>query len=174
MMRILPSLMALTLLAACGTANDDPSATTSAQNNQAAAAFVPPKTLPPTPVAGQAHAVPLTAYIGHYPRDAVDGVSFFDRTEVATALVAAVGDADLRHMMTGNTGVSVPIFAYRDRIGAHGCTPHDCAARNWTFLITPDGGSGTGCYHDAATMGDTSRWYDNDKPAVRPGDCPQV
>lgn len=87
--------------------------------------------------------------------------------------IAAVGDPKLRHMVIGRDGVTIPIFAYRGRIAAHGCEAHDCAAHNWTFVMSPDGGSASLCLHDAATMGDRSRWYDNDAPVLRPGDCPQ-
>ena len=142
--------------------------------NGAAPAFVPPPTQPPAPLPGQAHAVPLTAYVGRYPRDTIGGVTFFDRTEVANALITAVGDADLRAMIVGSGGVTVPIFRYRGQIGAHGCEPHNCGAHGWTFLMKPDGSAAIACFHDAATMGDSSRWYDNDKPIARPGGCPQA
>ena len=168
MRTILIATIALLPLAACGQ-ND----ATPAENNTAATAFVPPPVQPPAPLPGQAHQVPLTAFVGKYPTDTVDGVTFFDRTEVANALIGAVGDDKLRRLMTGRDGVTVPIFRSRGAIGAHGCEQHDCAGRNWTFLVSPDGGTARACFHDAAAMGATSRWYDNDTPVARPGDCPQ-
>ncbi|MDE0879704.1 MAG: hypothetical protein OSB00_13745 [Sphingomonas bacterium] len=145
-----------------------------APDDTTAAVFTPPRMAPPTPIEGQGHDTPLTAYIGHYPRDAVDGVSFFDRTEVANSLISAVGDPKLRHMITGRAGVTVPIFRYDGKIAAHGCEPHNCDAHNWTFLMAADGSGATACFHDAAAMGNTSRWYSNDAPVSRAGACPQV
>lgn len=162
-------LLPVALLSACHQRDEK-----DARANAAAAAFTPPPMQRPTPIAGQANVVPLTGYIGHYPRDAVNGVSFFDRSEVANALVAAVGDPKLRRMVVGRDGVTVPIFAHDGRIAAHGCEPHNCAAHNWTFLVTPNGASATLCLHDAAVMGDRSRWYDNDAPVLRAGNCPQA
>lgn len=164
-------LAPLLLLAACG--GNAPS--TSPADN-AAAAFVPPPTLPPKPVPGQEHSNPLTAYVGKYPGDAVDGVGFYDRTEVARALVDAIGDETIRRHFTSRDAVSVPIFRARDgRIAAHGCEPHNCDGADWTFFVSADGMQGTACYHDVEAMGATSRWYaPNTPPALRPGDCPQA
>ena len=162
-------LIPLLLLAACGSQTDKPA------DNTAAAAFVPPPTQAPTPIPGQAHSNPITAYVGKYPTDIVDGVGFYDRTEVARALVDAVGDDAIRRRFTSRDAVTVPIVSTRDqRLAAHGCEPHNCADANWTFLVAPDGSRGEACYHDAATMGATSRWYAaNAAPKSRPGDCPQ-
>lgn len=163
-------LVPLVLLAACGSRE-----TATRDDNAAAAAFVPPPTLPPKPLPGQEHSNPITAYVGKYPGDAVEGVGFYDRTEVSRALIDAVGDEKLRHRFTSREAVSVPIFRSRDgRIAAHGCAPHDCADTNWTFLVAPDGSRGEACYHDQATMAATSRWYAaGSPPRSRPGDCPQ-
>lgn len=164
------ALAPLLALAACGgeRAAEPP-------DNAAAAAFVPPPTQLPTPLPGQAHASPLTAYVGHYPGDAVDGVGFYDRTEVARALNDAVGDEGVRRRFLSRDAVTVPVFRLGDgRIAAHGCTAHDCADSNWTFLVAPDGSRAEACYHDAGTMGDRSRWFAaNRPPALRGGDCPQ-
>ncbi|MCP3734946.1 hypothetical protein M9979_08705 [Sphingomonas sp. RP10(2022)] len=163
-------LAPLLLLAACGSGgkSDTP-------DNAAAAGFVPPPTQLPTPIPGQEHSNPITAYVGKYPGDAVDGVGFYDRTEVSRALIDAVGDEKVRRRFTSRDAVSVPIWQAKDgRIAAHGCEPHNCSDVDWTFFVTADGARGEACFHDAATMGATSRWYAaNVAPATRPGDCPQ-
>ncbi|TPG13549.1 hypothetical protein [Sphingomonas oligophenolica] len=168
-MKTIPIVAGLLLLTACNkhdaVADNDQTAT---------AAFVPPKTQAPAPLPGQAHQVPLAAYIGKYPTDTVGGVTFFDRTEVANALIAAVGDDKLRRMITARDGVTVPIFAYQNKIAAHGCEPHNCSAHSWTFVMNPDASGAVACFHDEAAMGDTSRWVANDEPVTRPGDCPQA
>ena len=165
MRTILLSLL-LTLLAACGQSKDDPSAIPRG--------FVPPQTEGPTPIEGQAHTNPITAYIGKYPSETVGGVTFFDRTEVANALITAVGDEKLRRMITSRDGVKIPIFSSDGRIAAHGCEQNNCADHNWTFLLSPDGTHAEACFHDAAAMANTSRWYANDKPIPRAGTCPQA
>ncbi len=164
-------LAPLLLLAACGSG----AKTDVAADNAAAAAFVPPPTQKPTPLPGQEHSNPLTAYVGRYPNDAVDGVGFYDRTEVSQALIDAVGEEKVRRRFTAREAVSVPIFRTRDgRIAAHGCEPHNCDGADWTFLLAPDGSRGEACYHDGERMGATSRWYAASRqPVSRPGDCPQ-
>lgn len=159
----------LLLLTGCG--GGLPSA-----NETASAAFVPPVTAAPDPVAGQRNTTPLTAYVGRYPRDAVDGVSFFDRTEVANALIETVSDADLRATMIGREAVQVPIFRLGSRIAAHGCEEHDCDGRNWTVLVANDGNIAAAavCHHDAETMGNASQWSTRSGRERRPGGCPQA
>lgn len=156
------------LLAACGRSAPAP-------DNTAAAAFVPPPTQAPEPLPGQEHNRPITAYVGHYPADAVDGVGFYDRTEIANALIEAVPDEKVRRLMTGRDATSVPVFQTADgRIAAHGCEAHNCGDRNWTFMVAADGTHGEGCYHDADAMGATSLWYAGTAIAkTRPGACPQ-
>ncbi len=145
-------------------------------NAVAASGFVPPVTQAPNPVAGQRNVTPLTAYAGHYPRDAVDGVSFFDRTEVANALIDALPDEKLRHEIVGRDVTQAPIFRQGDFIAAHGCAPHNCGDRNWTVLIALDGNveNARVCFHDAATMKGNSRWSSRRDTAERPGGCPQA
>ena len=164
-------LASVLLLAGCGSGKR----ADSAANDTAAAAFVPPATQPPKPLPGQANSNPITAYVGKYPGDTVDGVGFYDRTEVSRALIDAVGDEKLRHRITSREAVTVPIFRTADgRIAAHGCEPHNCGDQDWTFFVAPDGTHGEACYHDAASMGAASRWYAaGTAPASRPGDCPQ-
>lgn len=137
-----------------------------------AAGFVPPAVEAPAPIAGQAQTTPLSRYVGKYPGDAVDGVGFYDRTEVANALIAAVPEEKLRRTIVNRDATQTPIFARDGRIGAHGCQPHDCGDDNWTFLVLDNGSGGTACRHELAD-GKTSRWYSGSaKPAIRPGDCP--
>ena len=94
----------------------------------------------PKPLPGQAHADALTAYVGKYPTDAVDGVGFYDRTEVARALNDAVGDERIRRRFVNRDAVTVPIFRTADgRIAAHGCMPHDCGDNDWTLMLGADG-----------------------------------
>jgi hypothetical protein len=165
--RFTTMLVAALAIAGCGKRDDDARA-------MAPAGFVPPVTQAPAPVAGQGHAVPLTAYVGHHPRDAVDGVSFYDRTEVANALIEAVPETALRRQIVGRDASQQPIFVAGRRIGAHGCDAARCEARNWTMFVAANGDANGAafCYHDAATMGDGSRWTTRAGSERRPGACP--
>lgn len=164
-MRAWLTCMIALLTAACGR-NEDA--------DQAARNFVPPVTLAPDALPGQTNATPLTAYVGRYPRDAVNGVAFFDRTEVANAFVDVAGDRRLRRLITGRDAAQVPIFRLGDRVAAHGCEPRNCGNHHWTVLIAANGDLGRAemCHHQSATMGDTSRWTTRTDVVQRPGGCP--
>ncbi|MGA1799653.1 hypothetical protein VH567_12845 [Sphingomonas sp. 4RDLI-65] len=159
------ALLAIPLLSGCGR-NDDP------VNAVAARSYKPPETRAPTPIPGQAQTTPITAYVGKYPHDAVDGVDFFDRTDVAAGLVAAVGDPKLRQTIRGRSGPATPIFTVGDRVAAWGCEQHNCGDHNWTVLVDAKRGKTEVCHHDAATMGARSDWYDGDAPVRRDAPCP--
>ncbi|KTW11977.1 hypothetical protein [Sphingomonas sanguinis] len=160
--------LALLALAACGGKDGDTDSDVAPGN------FTPPGTAKPTPVPGVAQVNPLTAYIGHYPSDAVDGVTFFDRTEVASALHEAVGDQKLVQRVMSRGAVTVPIFRRgKNGLAAHGCTPHDCADNNWTVEYDLKSAKARVCYHDRETMGDRSQWYMGGAPVTQPGECPQ-
>lgn len=137
--------------------------------------FVPPTPLPPRPIAGQTPLTSLDAYIGRSPHDPVEGVLFFDRTDVSTALVAAVKDERVRKEFREGTGPAQPIFARGQRVAAWACDGKGCEGRNWTFFLDPNTSKGEACFHDTATMGATSHWYTGGvKPVVRPGACPSA
>ncbi len=162
-MRVIHALLGISLLAAgCGDGSETPP-------NAAVADFEPPATQRPDPLPGQAQTTPLSAYLGRYPDEPVDGVGFFDRTEVATALDGAVTDPAVRRTIVRNTGPRTPIFRVGARIATWGCEAHECADRNWTLLIDPASGTGELCLHDGA---EGSRWYAGGPPVTRPGDCP--
>ncbi len=153
------------VLGGCGRQDDANTAT-------AATAYKPPATRAPTPIPGQAQATPITAYVGKYPHDAVSGVDFFDRTEVANGLVDAVGNAKLRAMIRGRSGPETPIVLIDGRVAAWGCEQHNCGDHNWTVLIDPKSGKTEVCHHDAAAMGTRSDWYAGAAPVRRAQPCP--
>jgi hypothetical protein len=161
------AVASIALLPACHHDADETSTEANAHG------FVPPTPLPPKPIAGQTPLTSLDAYLGHDPHEPVDGVEFFDRTDVSTALVAAVKDERVRKEFREGTGPARPIFARGERIAAWGCEGQDCANHNWTFFLDRNNSKGEACFHDAATMGATSHWYaGGEKPVVRKGDCP--
>ena len=162
------AMVAAALLAAC---HKDPADTPGMGNIAVAHGFHPPETRPATPLPGQVQTTPLTAYVGHYPSDAVDGVGFFDRTEVATALNEAVIDPLVRRAIMNGRGPQTPIFASGTRVASWGCEAHDCGDHNWTLFVDPATKKGIACYHEAA-MGHRSHWYAGAAPVTKPGGCP--
>ena len=169
--RLPGALLAIALLAALPACHRVDGAAAEADAN--AHGFVPPSPLPPKPIAGQTPLTSLDAYIGQDPHQPVDGVEFFDRTDVSTALVAAVKEERVRKDFREGTGPRRPIFERGRQIAAWGCDGQNCAGHNWTFFLDRTTGKGEGCLHDAATMGATSHWYAGSiKPMVRKGDCP--
>lgn len=163
-MRIAALVLASLPLVACGD-RDRPDA-----NATAAAGFEPPATQAPAPLPGQAHTQPLAAYVGHYPDDPVDGVNFFDRTEVATALDQAVTDPALRRAVVRADGPRTPIFRAGNRVASWGCEAHNCGDHNWTLLVDPATGKGELCAHE----GGRTLWRAGGPPETRPGDCPSA
>jgi hypothetical protein len=162
--RFIP-LLALALLVAC---NDASPATPPAN----ATSFVPPEDRVATPVPGQTPDTPATAYIGKYPNDPVGGVLFFDRTDIAKALIDAVRENATRAHFGESKGPEKPIFAQGGKIVAAGCDAQDCSGVNWAFLFEPTTGTGEACYHDTATMQDSSRWFVRGTHSMRAGACP--
>ncbi len=159
------AVLALPLLGGCGK-KEDPTDTLAASN------YRPPQTRAPTPIPGQAQTTPITAYVGKSPHDAVGGVDFYDRTDVASGLVTAVGDPKLRETIRGRSGPETPVFKVGDRVAAWGCEQHNCGDRNWTVIVDPKRGRTQVCYHDAETMGAKSDWYDGAAPVRRAETCP--
>ena len=156
---------AVLLLTGCGRSDD-------AVPDAAMVNYTPPAVRAPTPVAGQAQTTPITAYVGKYPHDAVGGVDFFDRTDVANGLIDAVPDAALRTMIRGRSGPQTPIFQRGTQVAAWGCEAHNCGDRNWMLAIDAKSGKTEACYHDADTMRDQSRWYAGGASTLRSGSCP--
>lgn len=167
MRALLLSLMLLPL-AACG--RGDQTTNRTADGN--AAAFVPPPVVRAKALPGQDNRPPLDVYVGKYPHDPVDGVGFYDRSEVANALIDAVGDEKMRHVIAGQA-TEVPIFVVGERLAAWGCEAHNCGPNHWVFLVRRDGTRGEACHHTDA-MGGASRWYAGGAPVMRPGDCPEA
>ena len=166
------ALAAALLAALVGGCHKEPATQANQGNIAVAHGFHPPGEQPATPLPGQSQLTPITAYVGHYPRDPVDGVAFFDRTEVAQALVGAVIDPKVRRTFMNATGPQTPIFARGQSVGSWACEAHDCDAHNWTLFVDTKTRKGLACYHDAETMGDRSRWYAGAAPVTKPGACP--
>lgn len=160
-------LFAVLLLGGCGNGP-----TEGAGPANTATTFVPPREVAATPLPGQTPQTPATTYIGKFPNDPVGGVLFFDRTDVSKALAEAVRDNAIRAHFSETREPEKPIFAQDGKVVAAGCNARDCSGLNWTFRFDPATGTGEACYHDTATMQDSSRWFTNGTPVMRTGMCP--
>lgn len=114
------------------------------------------------------------AFIGKYPFDKVDGSTFLERPEVASAIRAAVGDAALLRTIHAVTGPSAPIFQRDGKIGAWQCQQHQCDAQQWAVLFDPATATAEVCYTDIRNEASAqpARWFSGGKISTRTGDCP--
>ena len=123
-------------------------------------------------LAAAGRAPDLAAYVGKEPFESVRGVTFFRHPAVTRAVGAVVGSVPLTREILNPTGPSSPVEATATGFKADGCQAHNCGDHHWTFEVAQGGAAATVCYHDAATMGQKSRWYMPGRPsAMRPGTC---
>jgi hypothetical protein len=116
----------------------------------------------------------LSAYVGKFPSDAVNGTRFRDDPAVRAAVAASVPDAAIRDFVLASTGPETPIALRDGRVTAWGCERHNCGYHNWAIAITPDGASADVCfYHDDDSADGPATWYLADGTTEqRPGNCP--
>nr|WP_293860587.1 hypothetical protein [Sphingomonas sp. SCN 67-18] len=154
------------LVGGCGQGADAPANEAAPANASNAAA---------TPAAEVAPAGgPLSAYIGKYPGEKLDGVSFQDHPLVVSAVAAATDDQGLRdRVLGGNPGPSTPVALKDGKLISWSCQQHDCGDQNWSVLIDPAGTAAELCRHDAEKSGEASLWYRaGAAPETRAGGCP--
>lgn len=128
-----------------------------------------------SPALAAKSAPPLSAYIGKYPYEKVQGVVFLKNP----ALVAAVKKDALpkgvaKWVLSVDT-TQVPIVEQDGKLVAHACEPHNCGDHQWAILIDKASGSADVCYHNPSETGEgKSRWYlSTGKNELRDGaECP--
>src|SRR5690606_38473437 len=108
------------------------------------------------PAAGRAD---LTAYVGKFPFEEVEGVTWKDHPLVKAGIRKTVTDAAVRTAMAAPDGPSAPIATYQGKVGSWGCQAHNCGDHQWAVLVDPASGATDVCYHDAAKTGESSRWF---------------
>ncbi len=120
---------------------------------------------------------PLTAYVGKYPFDPVQGVSFRQHPQVLAAVAAALpaSATDIQRALAATNVVETPIRPLSaGRIYARSHDPASGGEVNWAILITLDGRQAAVCYSDDAVYGKgDSHWYVQGKQAFsHSGPCP--
>lgn len=160
---VIAALAGLALLAGCHAPRTDNRISPAPEAKRVAA--------PHSPDAGAS--ATLSAYVGHYPFDKVNGTSFLDQPSVIAAVDRLVSDGRIRALVLGGDGPGTPVALQAGKLVAWGCETHNCGDHDWTVSIAPDGSDPSVCYHDAATMQARSRWYlAPDRVEMRDGDCP--
>ena len=121
------------------------SACTAAEREAPAAPAEPaPPAAAAAPVAQAAP--PLSAYVGKYPFDEVDGVAFIDHPDVRRALETSGAPAEAIALARDRDTVVVPIFRTETALVASGYDPRSGGGVNWNLAITPNGEQAVVCY----------------------------
>jgi hypothetical protein len=123
------------------------SACTAAESEAPAA---PAEPAPPAAAAAAAPvaqaAPPLSAYVGKYPFDEVDGVAFIDHPDVRRALETSGAPAEAIALARDRDTVVVPIFRTETALVASGYDPRSGGGVNWNLAIAPNGEQAVVCY----------------------------
>lgn len=171
------AFFAALLLSACGSQADGPG-TDEAAAKGGEATVAPANTgdaaAKDAPVAdGAAGGAPqLSAYVGKYPFDQVDGVRFADHPLVKAGLARTVTDARVRTAITTTQGPSAPIEMIGGKVASWACQQHNCGEHQWTILVDPATGATDVCYMNDPAMVSESRWFlASGKQETRNTDC---
>ncbi len=143
-MRRLLLAAALAVVATACTAAETEVPQGAAPASEAAAPVV--AVTPETPTTAQA-APPLSAYVGKYPFDAVDGVMFVDHPLVRAAMERSGAPAEALDFIRNDDTMVVPIKEVGGgRLMSRGFEAASGGDVNWGVLISVDGSRGAVCY----------------------------
>ncbi|SEH16723.1 hypothetical protein SAMN05428974_1844 [Sphingopyxis sp. YR583] len=158
-------------LSACGS-EKAPAAPTPDSKTAATTTDAAPAKAPATAAPAKAGAPDLSAYVGKYPFDKVDGVAFGDHPLVKAGIAATVTDARVRTAITATAGPSAPIEMIDGKVASWACQQHKCGEHQWTVLVDPATGATDVCYVNDPAMTNESRWFlAGGKEEKRKGDC---
>lgn len=88
--------------------------------------------------------VDLSAYVGKYAHDEVEGVTFVDHPAVRAAVEAVVSDPALRTRFL-TPAVQSPIETQGTLVVSSGCERHNCP-HSWSVSVDQTNGEGEVCY----------------------------
>lgn len=116
------------------------------------------------------NSVSLATYVGKYPFDAVEGVTFLTHPSVQAGVEGAVPDPAVRKWILERAGPQTPIVRIGDKLASWGCEQHNCGRHNWTILLREDGSDAEICYlPDGAKA---ANWYARGAKTNRQDACP--
>jgi hypothetical protein len=122
-----------------------------------------------------AKAPPVSAYVGKYPYEKVQGVTFLKNPTVVAAVKKTALPKSVGKWVLSLDTTQVPIAKISGKIVSHACEPHNCGDHQWAILIDPASGAADVCYHNPPDTGEAkSRWYlSTGKNELRDGsECP--
>ena len=130
------------------------------------------------PASEAAAAVPsLTSWVGGYPYQTRDGMSFWAHPAVTAAVRAYVPRSDIRAWIL-SSGVESEVTQLPDgRVVARACEPHNCGSHEWRVIIADSGEWTQICYYDSAAGRDVNGYYNSTgfvPMSAGEGGCPQV
>lgn len=138
MKRLVAAAAFAVLASACTAAESEAPATPAVESAASPAA---------APAASAAQTAPaLSAYVGKYPFDEVDGIAFIDHPDVRRALEMSGAPAEALALARDRDQVVVPIFRTETALVATGYDPRTGGSINWNLAITPDGEHAVVCY----------------------------
>lgn len=138
-MKRLVAAAAFAVLASACTAAESEAPATPAPESAASPAAAPAASVAQTAPA-------LSAYVGKYPFDEVEGVAFIDHPAVRRALEMSGAPADALSLTRERDSVVVPIFRTETALVAAGYDQRSGGSVNWNLAITPDGEQAVVCY----------------------------
>lgn len=132
------------------------------------AAPAPAAATGPAPAAGAG----LAAYVGKFPFDKIDGVTWSDHPMVKAGIRKSVTDAAARNAVLGWAGPTAPIALIDGKVSGWGCEQHNCGPHQWLVMVDPATGATDVCYFNESTSADHARWFlASGKQEDRKGDC---
>lgn len=190
---LIPTALMLFALSACGgtndTATDTPtlaatdeatagplsgitSAETTSAETTGAATPAEAGAASETDMAAATPAGDLSAYVGKFPFDKVNGVPWNDNPVVAAGIAKTVTDAAARKAITQMSGPSSAIALYQGKVASWACQQHNCGDHQWNVMVDPKSGATDVCYYNAEQLQDNSRWFlSTGKVETRAGNC---
>lgn len=155
------------LLSACGSAKD--AAPDTSDESQGATATASETKAAPTPANDAPN---LSAYVGKYPFDEVEGVAFKNHPAVQAGIAKTVTNERIRTAITTVQGPSAPIAMVDGKVAAWSCQQHNCGEHQWAILIDPATGATDVCYQNDPAMVSETRWFlANGTDEKRKGSC---
>lgn len=130
---------------------------------------------PATPEASTAKgggAGDLSAYVGKWPFDAVNGVKWNDNPVVKAAIEKTVTDPAARKAIQMVDGPASTIELHQGKVASWSCEAHNCGDHQWNVMVDPKSGAADVCYHNEARTPGQSRWFlAGGKVETRVGNC---
>lgn len=170
-------LACMLVLSACGSSEENKTDAAEGAASPPAAANASEPAATPSPAAdalGNAEnsGAGLAAYVGKWPFDKVNGVTWNDHPAVLAGIRKTVSDAAARKAILELEGPASEIALYQGKVASWACQAHNCGDHQWAVMVDPNSGATDVCYHNAEKLPGKSRWFmANGSVEEREGNC---